>query len=418
MEEPVVITGIGMVTAVGWNCETAWRAICRGRTRVRPVRGLPPLPDGVIWGATVDFPGRLRGVDKILAMARQATREALRDAGLTIPGTGKPHRCGCAFNAHMGYLDWYYRNQERDSPSSVAEPVPWFRKWLPQSTCVEIARLFHLHGPRLAYSTACASSLIGLIAAVRYIQSGQADVMVAGGSDVIDPLFAASFYRMGVLARIDPNLQYPVCRPFDEERNGFVLGEGAATLVLERLDHALRRKAPIYAVWLGSAVVNDAHHVTDLDQDSHVLLRLIEQLLTSTGVAATDIDYVNAHGTGTWQNDRLEMSVYGKVLTPQNPQLVVSSTKSVLGHLVNASGAVETAVTVLALRDGFLPPTMHVRRVDPSCPFDCLPRRGIHRNAEIALKVSLAFGGHLAAVLLRRWNGSANPLAVGSARAA
>ncbi|GIW96565.1 MAG: 3-oxoacyl-[acyl-carrier-protein] synthase 2 [Pirellulaceae bacterium] len=418
MDEPVVVTGIGLVTSLGWDRESSWRGIRLGRTRIRPVRNLPPLPDNLIWGATVPGPVRLRGVDKILAMARHAALEALRDAGLRQPRAWRPERAGCAFNAHMGYLDWYYAEALPDHGRPPDVQLPWYRKWLPHSTCVEIARCFRLHGPRLAYSTACASSLIALVSAARTIQTGQADLMLAGGSDAIDPLFAAGFYRMGVLASREDGEPHPVCRPFDEGRSGFVLGEGAAVLVLERLSHALRRGARIYAEWLGAAVLNEAHHVTSLEVDSKSLARLLQLVLQSARLSPDQIDYVNAHGTGTQQNDFVEITAYRQVLAAQNRNLMVSSIKSILGHLINASGAVETAITVLALRDGFLPATLNVRRIDPSCTFNCLPGHGVKRKANVALKVSLAFGGHLAAVVLRRWHASASSAGHRLARAA
>jgi 3-oxoacyl-(acyl-carrier-protein) synthase len=230
-------------------------------------------------------------------------------------------------------------------------------------------------------------------------------VALAGSSEAIHPLFAAGFYNMGVLAEHPDPAQ--ACRPFDANRNGFVMGEGAATFVLERLDHARDRSAPIYAEVLSGRILSDARHVTSLDANSSdSLVELIRGTLRAGRLGPRDIAYVNAHGTGTQQNDVLETRGIRAAFGRAADSVCVSANKSMLGHLVNASGSVELAITALALRDGFAPPTLNLTNPDPECDLDCIPLVGRTRPLEHALKLSIAFGGHLAAIVLRRWTGA------------
>jgi 3-oxoacyl-(acyl-carrier-protein) synthase len=281
---------------------------------------------------------------------------------------------------------------------------PWWTQWFPSTACATVASDYDLRGPRLSNSTACASGTIAILRAVRAIQDDQCDLALAGSSEAIHPLFAAGFHNMRVLAdHADPA---QACRPFDVNRTGFVMGEGAAMFVLERLSHARRRGAPIYAEILGGRLLTDAHHVTSLYEGSENLTELIRGTLRTAGLSPRDIAYVNAHGTGTRQNDVIETrgirSAFGRAAS----SVCVSATKSMLGHLVNASGSVELAITTLALRDGFAPPTLNLTDPDPECDLDCIPLVGRVRPLEHALKLSIAFGGHLAAVVLRRWPGA------------
>jgi 3-oxoacyl-(acyl-carrier-protein) synthase len=280
----------------------------------------------------------------------------------------------------------------------------WWRQWLPNTACAMVAGDYGLRGPRLSNSTACASGTIAILKAFRAIRDGQCDLALAGSSEAIHPLFAAGFYNMRVLA--DDAEPARACRPFDLHRSGFVMGEGAAMFVLERFDHARQRGATIYAEILGGRILSDARHVTSLDENSDALVELIRGTLRTAGIAARDVAYVNAHGTGTQQNDLLESRGIRRAFGSAADSVCVSANKSMLGHLVNASGSVELAITALALRDGFAPPTLNLTHPDPACDLDCIPLVGRVRPLEHALKLSIAFGGHLAAIALRRWAGA------------
>jgi 3-oxoacyl-(acyl-carrier-protein) synthase len=278
--------------------------------------------------------------------------------------------------------------------------IPWREQWLPNTACWQVATRHHLLGPRLSHSTACASGLIAVLTAVRSIQDGQCDVALAGSAEAITPLFAAGFHQMRVLANHDDPRQ--ACRPFDLDRQGFVMGEGGAMFVLERRSHAVARGAQIYAEVAGGRLLAMAHHVTGLDVESDALVHLISETLRVSDLEPKDIGYINVHGTATQQNDVTEARAIRRAMGRATDSLCASATKSILGHLINAAGSVELAVTALAMRDGFVPPTLNLTRPDPECDLDCIPLVGRKTQVISALKLSVAFGGTLAAVALTR----------------
>jgi 3-oxoacyl-(acyl-carrier-protein) synthase len=364
--------------------------------------GVAGIPDGLMLGATVDVEGEVPGQLKNIPLCRQTAAEALADARVHLAELDRD-RFGCSIGAHMGDSDYVTERLGRFDLMPVGKQA-WWRQLLPNTSCYMVANDYGLGGPRLSNSTACASGTIAILKAIRAIQDGQCDIALAGSSEAIHPLFAAGFYNMRVLAKHDEPAR--ACRPFDVNRNGFVMGEGAAMLVLERLDRARQRGARIYAEALGGRTLTDARHMTNLDADSDALEHLIRTTMRSAGVVPRDIAYINAHGTGTQQNDLLESRGIRASFGRWADSVCVSSNKAMLGHLVNASGSVELAITALALRDGFAPPTLNLTDPDPECDLDCIPLVGRERPLEHALKLSIAFGGHLAAVILRRWTGA------------
>ena len=397
-EDPVVITGIGMIASVGSHREEVWRAVRNGASGVRRLEGLEGIPDGLLIGAPVDIEREHPGQLKVIALAVQSAGEALEDARIDLDGVD-PDRFGCAISAHMGDTSGTYGLNGADVPE--VEATGYWRQFLPNTACSTVANRYGLFGPRLCHSAACASGLVDILAAVRAIEDHQCDVALAGSAEGFHPLFAAGFHKMRVLAYHDDPAQ--ACRPFDMSRSGFVMGEGAAMFVLERLSHAVGRGAPIYAQVLGGRMLADAYHVTGMDADSSSLSYLISATLERSGLTPGDIGYINAHGTGTQLNDVAETRGIRRALGTAANSICVSSTKSMLGHLVNAAGSVELAITTLALRDGFAPPTVNLTNPDPDCDLDCIPLVGRVNQFEHALKVSIAFGGSMAAVALRRW---------------
>ncbi len=401
-DDRVVITGIGLVTAIGHSREAVWQAIQRGDCGVRRLTGVLGIPDGLLLGATVDIDGEFPGQLKNIPLCRQSAAEALADARIHFANVDRD-RFGCSIGAHMGDTDFVVERLSLQDRLIPPGKWPWWQQWMPNTACAMVAHDYDLCGPRLSNSTACASGTIAVLKAVRAIQDGQCDLALAGSSEAIHPLFAAGFYNMGVLAdHAEPS---QACRPFDMNRSGFVMGEGAAMFVLERLNHAQERGAAIYAEVLGGRILNDARHVTSLDANSDALTELIRGTLRNSGLVPRDVTYINAHGTGTKQNDLLESRGIRAAFGRAANSVCVSANKAMLGHLVNASGSVELAITALALRDGFAPPTMNLTDPDPECDLDCIPLFGRVQPLEHALKLSIAFGGHLAAVALRRWTG-------------
>lgn len=404
--DPIVITGIGMIASVGKDRESVWRAVRNGQSGVRSLEGLLGIPDGLLLGAAVDLgtnqpqPAQL----KAITLTQIAAAEAVADARIDFTDIDL-ERFGCAISGHMGDTSFVTLDLGLDHLVDPAA-VPWWQQWMPNTACCTVANQYGIAGPRICHSVACASGLIDILSAVRSIYDEQCDIALCGSAEAFHPLFAAGFHQMKVLAHHEDPQQ--ACRPFDANRQGFVMGEGAAVFVVERLSHALRRGAQIYAEVAGGKVLAEAHHVTGLDEESEALGYLVEATLRDARLRPSDIGYINAHGTGTHQNDLAETRGIRKALGRSADSVCVSATKSMVGHLVNASGSVELAVTALALRDGYAPPTINLTDPDPDCDLDCIPLVGRSHRAEHALKLSVAFGGHLAAVALRRWNDGPN----------
>jgi len=402
--EPIVITGIGMITSVGHDRESVWRRVREGQSGIRSLAGRSDVPEGLTIGAPVDLEPEYPGQLKSIRLALWAADEAVRDAQIDFAAADL-NRFGCALSGHMGDTGWVAEHLRLDHLID-RQAVPWWQQWLPNTACAEVANRYGLAGPRLCHSTACASGLIEILAASRSIQDDQCDFALAGSAEGFHPLFAAGFQQMRVLASHDDPAK--ACRPFDRRRCGFVMGEGAAMFVLERLSHAQARGARIYAEIAGGKMQAEAHHVTGLDAKSDALTYLISATLAAADVEPQRVGYINAHGTGTQQNDVVETRAIRRAFGNAADETWVSSTKSMLGHLVNAAGSVELAITALALRDGFAPPTVNLTDPDPDCDLDCIPLVGRRRQLQHALKISAAFGGHLAGVVLRRWDDSRN----------
>lgn len=395
------------MASVGDDRETVWNAVRAGKSGVKRLRGIVGIPDDLLLGATVDIDLPLPGTLKAIPITEKIAGEAIEDAKIDLEQMDL-ERFGCFACNHMGDITWV-DEQRGVRPPGAPGYARWWEQWFPMSACSNTARKYELKGPRLTYSTACASSLVAVISAVRAIQDDTCDIALAGGADAIHPLFAAGFRRMRVLA--DDEVPQRACRPFDRSRCGFVLGEGGAMLVLERLSHALARGARIYAEVSSFRALAEAHHVTGLSDDSETISYLISATLERAGLQPADIGYINAHGTGTQQNDLLEMRGIRRALGRAADDVCVSSIKAMLGHMINAAGGVELAITVLAMRDGFAPPTLNLTDPDPELTFDCLPQIGRKNQFQHALKLCSAFGGHLVSVALSRWNESASGFA-------
>jgi 3-oxoacyl-(acyl-carrier-protein) synthase len=389
------------MTALGNTREETWKGLCAGKRAVKRLDGLEFIPDGMLLGATVNCGDPNSTRLKSIQMAELAAAEALQDAKVDLEKVNRD-RFGCTLCGHMGDIQQMRENLGVSAPRPTTA-VHWWDQWFPSSCSTYVANRFGLGGARSCYSTACASSLVSFICAVRNIQDNHCDMALAGGSDAISAIFAAAFHQMGVLAAPDDDPQ-SACKPFDANRSGFALGEGASVFVVERMSHALSRGAKIYAEVRTGKMLSEARHVTSLETDGEALNYLLESTLDAAGWFPSDVQYVNAHGTGTKQNDQAEMTALARLMGPSASDLCVSSIKSMIGHCINAAGGVELAATVLGLRDGFAPPTMNLTTVDPDCRFNPLAQKGLKTKFQNAIKLSVAFGGHLVAVALRRWN--------------
>ncbi len=396
-EDPIVITGIGLGTSLGSNREQVWNAIQTGQSGIRMTTeadGLGPLR--LACGMVDWLPESESHQTKALQLTRHVAQEAIVDARIDWSQIDRD-RFACSIAAQFGNIGYCTEPAETRDHQPETDWYQWFLPCMPTDV---ISQDFGLYGPRLCHTTACASGLVSTIAAARAIRDDQADIAICGASDSIAPLVIAAFHRMGVLSDCPDAAR--ACRPFDVNRSGFVMGEGAALMVLERKSHALRRGAKIYTELAGSHCLCQAHHVTGLDSSSESLQELIAQLLRKANWRKCGVDYINAHGTGTAQNDVSELQGIRGALGTMADQLYLSSSKAAIGHLINASSSVELALTALAMRDGYAPPTLNLDTPEAVGNLDCLPHEGVRVPMARALKLSLAFGGHLVGMALRQ----------------
>ncbi|PHS16004.1 MAG: hypothetical protein COA78_04410 [Blastopirellula sp.] len=412
--EPIVITGIGMITSIGQDRESTWEAMRHGKCGIKRVKNLPGIPDDHVLAAMVDLPDRDFDKLKVIQLNEIAAKEAMLDSGIDLEQVDL-ERFASAISGHTSDFTHVVERLGLHG-QYVTSGKNWWDQFFPATSSGRIASHYNLQGPRMVHSTACASGLIELLTAVRSIRDDQCDIALVGSAEAIDPIFAAGFKNMRALSDSDdPEMS---CRPFDKDRNGFVMGEGAAMFVIERMSHAVGRGAKIYAEILGGSAFAEAHHLTGLDMESDSLEHLIRTALKKSDLGPGDVQYINCHGTGTLQNDINEARGIHNAFGAWNNQTCVSSLKSMIGHLVSASGSVEFASTILALRDGYLPPTSNLTNLDPACEIDCIARTGRQIKAQHAMKLSIAFGGHLAAITARRWNDAATGFAYPEVRRA
>ena len=405
----VFVTGLGLVSPHGEDPAEVFDALCRGESAIRMVRtGTPELGTDILL-APVEFDpdGRIGKLDQIfMARAAQlavvATRSALDDADLLAEGGDIEQaavRIGCALGGaeviQRSYKTYFQRNSRRARPTSV----PMIMASGPAS---HISMQLGIHGPAHTYSIACASASVAIGEAFRSIRDGYHDLVIAGGTEaMLNDGSVAAWKRVGVLATERSDGAQLSCRPFDLERTGLVLGEGAAILILESEQRASARGAEPLAEIVGFGASSDAYKLTEPSVDGQA--QAVRNALKDAGLSVDQVGYINAHATGTPAGDRIEIEAVKQVFGSAAQDLAISSTKSMHGHLVGASGALECAVTALALHERRIPPTAHLTSPDPECDLDCVA--GFGRDAqdlEVALSNSFAFGGSNATLVLKR----------------
>ena len=405
----VFVTGLGFVSPHGEDPAEIFDRICRGESAIRMVRsGTPELGADVLL-ASIDFePGdRIGKVDRLFMaraaqMAVVATRNALEDSGLFVEGCG-PEEAGVYMGCGLGgseimqrsYRIYFERHTRRGRPTTI----PMVMANGPAS---QVCMRFGIRGPAHTYSVACASSSVAIGEAFRSIRDGYSDVVIAGGAEaMLNDASVAAWQAVGVIAKAHADGAGMSCRPFDLERTGLVLGEGAATLILESEERAAARGAEPLAEVVGFGASSDAHKLTEPSVDGQE--RAIRNALEDAGLPADDVGYINAHATGTPAGDPVEIEAIKRAFGAAAQNLAISSTKSMHGHLVGASGALECAITAMALQERRIPPTANLTVPDPECDLDCVADAG--RDApdlEAALSNSFAFGGSNATLVLRR----------------
>ncbi len=406
----VVITGLGLVTPLGVGVQRNWEAFRAGENGIRPITRFDASQLRTrIAGEIVSFdptdrlnPKEYRRWDRYALYAVHAADQALEDAGLL--GHPALRDAGVIFSSGIGGLESLekeisqavQRGNLRVSPFLVPMMIPDMAAGL-------ISIRYGMRGPNFCVVSACASSLHAVGEAFRKIQYGEVDVVVAGGAEApITPIGVAGFASMRALSTRN-DAPEKASRPFDAQRDGFVMGEGAGALVLEELSHALKRGARVYAEVVGYGASADAYHITAPCEDGEGAVRAMEMAIRDAGAPKEAITYVNAHGTSTPLNDRAETRALKRVFGDHAYRLAVSSTKSMIGHLLGAAGAVELAATALAVYHQEVHPTRNYEHPDPECDLDYVPEGPRSMDIPYALKASYGFGGHNAVVVLKRF---------------
>ena len=407
----VVVTGLGIVSPVGSQVAEAWDNVVHGRSFIGPITrfdtsAYPTRFAGDVRGFVVDdylAPKDARRMDSFVQYGFAASTQALRDCGLTVTEENAP-RIGVAMGAGIGGLDTIQVNHDKLLEAKGPRKVSPF--FVPASIINMISGhvsiSYGLKGPNLALVTACTTSTHSIGIAARTIQYGDADVMIAGGAEMaINPLGVAGFCQAKALSeRNDEPTR--ASRPWDRDRDGFVMADGAGAIVLEEYEHAKARGARIYAEFVGLGMSGDAHHITAPPADGDGARRAMQSALADARVAPADLHYINAHATSTPLGDIGETIAIKRALGDSAGRVAVSSTKSVTGHLLGAAGAVEAIFTILAIRDQIAPPTINLDNPDPQCDLDYVPNVARQMNIEVALSNSFGFGGTNGSLVFRR----------------
>lgn len=407
----VVITGMGLVTSLGHTVEETWEGLCQGRSGVRPITNFDASEYPVRFAAEVQGfdPSQymehkeIRRNDPFTHLAVGASRQALAQARLAITGQIAPEIGVCIGSGIGGLLTLHdqFAVLHEKGPSRVSPfVVPMM---MINAAPGMVSLLTGAQGPAWAPVSACATGGNAIGEAWETIRRGAARAMLAGGAEkAVSPLAMAAFANMHALSRRNDDPQR-ASRPFDAERDGFVMGEGAGILVLEDLDFALERDAPILAELVGYGSTADAYHITEPAPGGEGLARAMSRALNVAGLTPDAVDYINAHGTATKFNDATETQAIKTCFGSHAYQVAISSTKSMLGHTFGAAGAIEAAISVLSIVDGIIPPTINLDHPDPECDLDYVPHQARRSEVRVALSNSMGFGGHNTALVFKRY---------------
>ncbi|MEA5060205.1 MAG: beta-ketoacyl-ACP synthase II [Candidatus Pelethousia sp.] len=406
----VVITGMGAVTPLGLTLKESWNAVRENRCGIGPITQYDTTGQKVKLGGEVkhfdpaDYMEKrdVRKLDRYVQLALASAEEAVKQSGLCIEQED-PMRCAVFFASGVGGFSTIQAECLKGAEKGYDRVSPYFIPMVISNMAAgNLAIRFGFMGMCVCPVTACASGTNALGDAFRHIRDGYAEVALAGGAEAtITSLAMGGFTSLHALSTAEDVSRASI--PFDAQRSGFVMGEGAGTLALEAYDHAKKRGAVILGEIVGYGASCDAHHITAPRPDGSGAAAAMRMALKDAGIIPEDVGYINAHGTSTPMNDAGETAAVKLAFGSHAYKLAMSSTKSMTGHLLGASGAVEAAFTAMALRDGFLPATVHYRVPDPACDLDIVPNLGRQASVRYAMSNSLGFGGHNASILLKRW---------------
>lgn len=407
----IVVTGVGVVSPVGNTKVDFWQALCAGKNGA----GFVTFFDVTNFSSKIDAevknfepslfinPKETKRMDRFVQFAVAASKMALSDSGLDLEKENR-NRIGVLIGSGIGGLyiiEEQHKTYLAKGPSRIS---PFLIPMLIVNMAPgQVSISLGLKGPNSCVATACASGGHALGDAFRIIQRAEADIMVAGGTEsCITPLGFGGFCALKALSTRNDEPQR-ASRPFDKERDGFVMAEGAGVVVLEELEHAKKRNAHIYAEMLGYGMSGDAYHMTAPDPQGDGAARCMEEALKDAQVNREDVDYINAHGTSTELNDKVETLAIKRVFAEYAKKIAVSSTKSMTGHLLGAAGGVEFIVCALAIKQGIIPPTINYEFPDPECDLDYVPNIARKQNVDVAISNSLGFGGHNVCLVLKKF---------------
>jgi len=411
MKRHIVVTGLGAVTPLGNDVPTLWEGLLAGRSGVGPITLFDPSHLEVRIAAEVkDFDPvalfdrrQARRNDRFTLFALEAARQAVGDAGLQFEGEDG-REVGVLIGSAIGGILTLLENYDVLQTSGPRRVSPFMvPMMMPNAASAAVAITYGLRGPNLCVASACATGSHAIGEAAEVIRRGHAEVMICGGSDaVIASLSLSAFKNMGAVSTRNDEPER-ASRPFDAGRDGFVMGEGAGVLVLESLEHARQRGARIYCELVGYGATADAYHITAPEETGQGAAWAMERALHSAGLAPEEVDYINAHGTSTPLNDRIETLAIRTVFGSHADRLAVSSTKSMIGHLMGAAGAVEAIVCIKSLESGWVHPTINYETPDPECDLDYVPNQARRLESRVVLSNSFGFGGHNGCLIFRRW---------------
>jgi 3-oxoacyl-[acyl-carrier-protein] synthase II len=409
MKRRVVITGLGMVTPLGTGVEKNWEALCAGKSGISQITKFDASKfSSQIAGEVSDFKSEdfvdkkmARRFDIFIHYAMASARMAMEESGLVID-PGNSHRVGCLTGTGLGglaMLEHFHKILLDKGPDRIG---PFFIPGIIANMVPgQIAIEYGARGPNLSVETACAASTHAVGEAARMIRDGVVEAMITGGAEaVVTPLAVGGFCSMRALSTRNQDPQ-KASRPFDLDRDGFIIGEGAGILILEEMEQALERGAPVYAEVVGYGMSADAYHVSAPDPDAKGAILCMSAALESGGLRAEEVDYINAHGTSTQLNDASETRAIKEVFGEHAKKLAVSSTKSMTGHLLGGAGAVEAIYMALTIKHGVMPPTINYDKPDPGCDLDYVPNEARKVDVRVAMSNSFGFGGTNASLIFK-----------------
>jgi len=407
----VVVTGLGVISPVGNDIPTFWNNLLQGRSGVSRIERFDVSAYPTKIAAQVkdfnpgDFLSRkeARRMDRFVQFACAATKMALEDAGIAVD-SALADRMGVWIGSGIGGLETYETQHSNLITKGAGSVSPFFIPMLiPNMASGQVSIMFGAKGPIGCTVTSFATGSNFICDAFRIIQRGEADVMIAGGAEAaVTPLGIAGFCAMKALSTRNDEPE-KASRPFDAERDGFVMGEGAGIVILEEMERALERGARIYAEVVGYASTADAYHIVQPVPDGSGAARAFKLALEDAGIDAKDVDYINAHGTSTDMNDPMETQAIKTAFGEHAYKVAISSTKSMTGHMLGAAGAVELMVAVLACKNDVIPPTINYTTPDPECDLDYVPNTCRSQTVKVAVSDSLGFGGHNAVLVVRKF---------------